>query len=52
MFGIRLGRLEYVLCCAVVPRSSVMGHPDTTVRKLLDAMALMEKHLTAVLASR
>jgi hypothetical protein len=29
-----------------------MGHPDTTVRKLLDAMALMEKHLTAVLASR
>jgi hypothetical protein len=44
MFGIRLGRLEFVLCCAMVPRSSAMGHPDTTVCKLLDAIALMEKH--------
>jgi hypothetical protein len=29
-----------------------MDHPDTTVRKLLDAMALMEQHLAAALAGR
>jgi hypothetical protein len=48
--GIRLGRPESILCCAATSTIAAMDHPDANVRKLLDAMTLMEERLTATLA--
>jgi hypothetical protein len=48
-FGIRLGSPESILLCRDA-YDRCMDHPHASVRKLLDAMALMEERLTAALA--
>jgi hypothetical protein len=48
-FGIRLDRPESVIYCVAAPIIAPMNYSDATVRKLLDAMTLMEERLTATL---